>query len=61
MRLERKIGCDRTYPSCKNCIRRKKVCAGYGLKLSWPKSEDKRRAAEGRPTAYMVPLHWSIS
>ncbi len=41
---DRKIGCDRTLPSCQNCTRRKKACSGYGLRLSWPHEEDRRRS-----------------
>ena len=39
-----KIGCDREFPACQNCIQSKKKCSGYGLRLSWPRAADKRRA-----------------
>ncbi|KAF8866180.1 hypothetical protein BDZ45DRAFT_735465 [Acephala macrosclerotiorum] len=39
----RKIGCDKALPSCSNCIRTKRACEGYGLKLAWPEDGDGRR------------------
>jgi len=42
----RKIGCDKTIPTCNNCIRTKRVCDGYGIKLQWPESGDGRRPAQ---------------
>ncbi|KAH7304848.1 fungal-specific transcription factor domain-containing protein [Rhexocercosporidium sp. MPI-PUGE-AT-0058] len=39
----RKIGCDKTKPSCNNCVRTKRCCGGYGIKLHWPESADGRR------------------
>ncbi|KAF2272616.1 uncharacterized protein EI97DRAFT_406091 [Westerdykella ornata] len=41
---ERKIRCDRNTPACLQCIRTNRVCKGYGLRLSWPRPNDKRRA-----------------
>ncbi|CAH0054588.1 unnamed protein product [Clonostachys solani] len=31
----RKIGCDKSLPSCRNCIRTRRLCAGYGPRLVW--------------------------
>jgi hypothetical protein len=42
--LDRKILCDRRVPVCQQCARSKRSCNGYGLKLSWPKPGDGRRA-----------------
>ncbi|KAH7403743.1 fungal-specific transcription factor domain-containing protein [Cadophora sp. MPI-SDFR-AT-0126] len=39
----RKIGCDKTLPACNNCVRTKRSCGGYGIKLHWPDSADGRR------------------
>ncbi|CZR57513.1 uncharacterized protein PAC_07402 [Phialocephala subalpina] len=39
----RKIGCDKILPSCSNCLRTKRTCEGYGLKLAWPEDGDGRR------------------
>lgn len=39
----RRVSCDRTVPSCSNCLRANKTCQ-YGLRLSWPKEGDKRRS-----------------
>lgn len=46
-RTERKTACDRALPSCTNCRRRDIDCLGYGLKLSWPRKNDKRRSVHG--------------
>ncbi|KAK1759971.1 fungal-specific transcription factor domain-containing protein [Echria macrotheca] len=43
----RKTACDRTQPSCKNCLRRGLDCLGYGLKLSWPRPNDTKRSTRG--------------
>ena len=60
-----KIGCDRAFPACQNCIQSKKVCPGYGLRLSWPRASDRRRTivssrctlpAKQRPS--FGPLHF---
>jgi len=39
----RKIGCDKTLPACNNCVRRHRICGGFGIKLSWPEKYDGRR------------------
>lgn len=41
--LDRKIGCDRTIPHCNNCLRTKRACAGYGIRLVWPDEPSARR------------------
>ncbi|OCL14685.1 hypothetical protein AOQ84DRAFT_384532, partial [Glonium stellatum] len=41
---ERKIRCDKQIPFCQNCSRSKRQCKGYGLRLSWPRQGDQRRA-----------------
>ncbi|KAI8625235.1 fungal-specific transcription factor domain-containing protein [Xylariaceae sp. FL1651] len=41
----RKVQCDRGMPTCQKCTRARRECQGYGLRLSWPKDNDKRRAA----------------
>ena len=40
---ERKVGCDRTLPTCLNCKKRQRTCQGYGLRLAWPDKQDGRR------------------
>lgn len=47
LHTERKTSCDKALPSCTNCRRRDIECLGYGLKLSWPRKNDKRRAIHG--------------
>lgn len=41
---ERKVACDRERPSCGTCTKSGRRCHGYGLKLSWPRQGDKKRA-----------------
>ncbi|KAK1512112.1 hypothetical protein CTAM01_01042 [Colletotrichum tamarilloi] len=33
---QRKIGCDKSIPHCDNCVRTRRECAGYGIRLNWP-------------------------
>ncbi|KAF3006689.1 hypothetical protein E8E13_008809 [Curvularia kusanoi] len=40
---QRKVGCDRTLPTCLNCKKGKRECQGYGLRLAWPDKQDGRR------------------
>ncbi|EEU43589.1 uncharacterized protein NECHADRAFT_82527 [Fusarium vanettenii 77-13-4] len=41
---DRKVRCDLRQPSCANCARSKRKCAGYGIRLSWPRLNDRRRS-----------------
>lgn len=41
---DRKILCDRGTPTCLQCARSKRTCQGYGLRLSWPRPGDGKRA-----------------
>ncbi|CAI7572340.1 unnamed protein product [Penicillium palitans] len=45
---DRRIRCDRTVPACSQCSQSNRTCKGYGLRLSWPKVDDKRRAMVAR-------------
>ncbi|KAI0017027.1 fungal-specific transcription factor domain-containing protein [Xylariomycetidae sp. FL0641] len=40
---KRKIGCDRGFPACNNCLRTGRECLGYGIRLAWPDQPDGRR------------------
>ncbi|KAI0972452.1 fungal-specific transcription factor domain-containing protein [Xylaria arbuscula] len=40
----RKVKCDRGLPNCQRCATTQRECEGYGLRLSWPKDNDRRRA-----------------
>jgi hypothetical protein len=44
---DRRISCDRGLPTCLQCIRSNRQCQGYGMRLSWPKANDRRRAMLG--------------
>ncbi|KAL2809056.1 hypothetical protein BJX63DRAFT_406951 [Aspergillus granulosus] len=46
---DRRISCDRATPTCAQCARSNRVCKGYGMRLSWPKASDGRRAAVAGP------------
>lgn len=45
----RKIGCDRGYPACNNCLRTGRECLGYGIRLAWPDQPDGRRRLNRLP------------
>lgn len=40
----RKIQCDEGVPNCRRCVQARRECEGYGLRLSWPRENDKKRA-----------------
>ncbi|KAI0189797.1 fungal-specific transcription factor domain-containing protein [Xylaria flabelliformis] len=40
----RKVQCDQGVPNCRRCVQAKRHCEGYGLRLSWPRENDKKRA-----------------
>ena len=46
---DRKVRCDLGYPKCSNCLHAKRECSGYGLRLSWPRESDERRAITYSP------------
>ncbi|KAI1270167.1 fungal-specific transcription factor domain-containing protein [Xylariaceae sp. FL1019] len=46
---KRKIGCDRGYPACNNCLRTGRECLGYGIRLAWPDQPDGRRRGSRAP------------
>ncbi|KAL2825115.1 fungal-specific transcription factor domain-containing protein [Aspergillus pseudoustus] len=47
---DRRISCDRATPTCAQCARSNRACKGYGIRLSWPKASDARRAVVGIPS-----------
>ncbi|KAI0134653.1 fungal-specific transcription factor domain-containing protein [Xylariales sp. AK1849] len=46
---QRKIGCDRRFPACNNCLRTARECLGYGIRLAWPDQPDGRRRKDRLP------------
>ncbi|RAK95682.1 Zn(II)2Cys6 transcription factor [Aspergillus ibericus CBS 121593] len=57
---DRRILCDRALPTCKKCSQSNRICQGYGLRLSWPKVSNTKRAAVGRPVHDKIPpRRWS--
>ncbi|PVI01305.1 hypothetical protein DM02DRAFT_727946 [Periconia macrospinosa] len=64
---ERKIACDRQFPQCRICLGSGRECKGYGMRLSWPRSNDSKRlqvvnARKGsqKSASSSVP-HWFIN
>lgn len=45
----RKIGCDKGRPSCNNCLRTRRKCLGYKIRLAWPDKPDGRRRRAKAP------------
>lgn len=45
--IDRKIRCDLGFPRCLNCKKSKRICPGYGLRLSWPRANDPKRFVIG--------------
>ncbi|KAF2792458.1 hypothetical protein K505DRAFT_307580 [Melanomma pulvis-pyrius CBS 109.77] len=41
---DRKIACDKHLPTCQNCRHSGRECLGYGMRLSWPRKNDQKRA-----------------
>ncbi|KAM3084908.1 hypothetical protein ACMFMG_003353 [Clarireedia jacksonii] len=41
---DRRVRCDGGVPVCQKCSRAKRECQGYGMRLSWPRDDDKKRA-----------------
>ena len=41
---DRHIRCDLKSPVCARCMKDRRHCQGYGLRLSWPRVDDKKRA-----------------
>ncbi|KAH7113922.1 fungal-specific transcription factor domain-containing protein [Dactylonectria estremocensis] len=59
----RKVLCDRTVPTCRRCAAQGRECLGYGLRLSWPRESDRRRAIRGPtpPTKTAQKIFVSVS
>lgn len=52
---ERKIGCDKSQPSCNNCRRTRRKCLGYEIRLVWPDIPDGRRRLAKMPVPVDEP------
>ncbi|KAH6639954.1 tRNA synthetases class I-domain-containing protein [Truncatella angustata] len=72
---DRAIRCDRVRPNCTNCSRSNRKCQWHGLRLFWPRANDRRRAVVSEspmvspspPTAgqisdarFVHTSHWDI-
>ncbi|KAI1332815.1 fungal-specific transcription factor domain-containing protein [Xylariaceae sp. FL0255] len=60
---KRKIGCDRGFPACNNCLRTGRECLGYSIRLAWPDQPDGRRRGSQIPDQVIHhsesrPLHY---
>ncbi|OIW26431.1 hypothetical protein CONLIGDRAFT_671996 [Coniochaeta ligniaria NRRL 30616] len=52
----RRLQCDGGVPVCQRCARAQRKCQGYGMRLSWPRDNDKKRAITGdSPSALTRP------
>ncbi|KAB5526325.1 fungal-specific transcription factor domain-containing protein [Coniochaeta sp. 2T2.1] len=40
----RRVQCDGRRPICRQCVGTGRTCQGYGMRLSWPRSDNKKRA-----------------
>ncbi|KAI9151375.1 hypothetical protein HJFPF1_08577 [Paramyrothecium foliicola] len=58
--VARKIRCDRTLPSCTGCVKGGKQCPGYGMRLFWPRSDDKRRAVVAPPSGARIAQYEGV-
>lgn len=47
----RKVRCDKALPGCRRCADAKRDCEGYGFRLSWPRSGDRKRASTATPSS----------
>ncbi|KAL2862299.1 Zn(II)2Cys6 transcription factor [Aspergillus lucknowensis] len=56
---DRRIVCDRGTPTCGQCARANRSCKGYGLRLSWPKANNVKRAVVGGPLRRSAAHHLS--
>ncbi|KIW62327.1 hypothetical protein PV04_10508 [Phialophora macrospora] len=50
----RKVRCDSHWPTCGNCTKARRICQGYGIQLSWPRDDDRKRAIISRDTRRAV-------
>ncbi|KAL4801058.1 fungal-specific transcription factor domain-containing protein [Aspergillus venezuelensis] len=41
---DRRIACDKALPACSQCRQSSRKCKGYGIRLSWPRTNDPKRA-----------------
>ncbi|KAL4966727.1 Zn(II)2Cys6 transcription factor [Aspergillus stella-maris] len=41
---DRRIACDKALPACSQCRQSSRKCKGYGIRLSWPRANDPKRA-----------------
>jgi hypothetical protein len=53
--VDRRVACDRQVPSCLNCTKSNRKCLGYGVRLSWPRISDSKRAIVAMSSARSLP------
>ena len=58
--LARKVRCDQALPRCNRCVKLGVECQGYGLRLSWPRRNDRRRAIIG-PNSKQIRSKGTVS
>ncbi|EFX04986.1 putative argr fungal zinc cluster transcription factor [Grosmannia clavigera kw1407] len=52
----RGVKCDEQRPACQRCVKAKRMCAGYGVRLIW---EDRDKRAESGLRSERRPLPWA--
>lgn len=48
---KKRMKCDESKPTCKNCVYRKKICPGYVRNLKWSTKYEKFRSSEQKHSA----------
>ncbi|KID85784.1 Zinc-finger transcription factor [Metarhizium guizhouense ARSEF 977] len=51
---DRRIRCDGGSPKCQKCIGARRCCQGYGMRLSWPRDDDKKRVTSSSPPSALI-------
>lgn len=53
---KKRMKCDETLPSCRNCTRRKIECPGYERQLKWSTKYERFRPSKPRQTVQVEPI-----
>ncbi|KAI0376219.1 fungal-specific transcription factor domain-containing protein [Hypomontagnella monticulosa] len=57
----RRVQCDGGLPACRKCVQARRECQGYGMRLSWPRDGNEKRAIMvGSQPASMFPRPGNI-
>ncbi|KAF2828600.1 hypothetical protein CC86DRAFT_195514 [Ophiobolus disseminans] len=53
---DRKVACDRATPKCLKCMKSKRECGGYGVRLTWPQQVHNRAFVAHTPADHVSLL-----